>query len=187
MSESLIAIQNPGEEPQVFQPCYLIDGSEIISCYGEKIKYGAFVTVIDLNEAGEVDGDGEAELYIADRVGEDVYLQANERLADGDDVEISIDNIGGVVFAGTKELESLEEPPAPPEPDAVLGTFTAFGRNDDGEKFVVIFAADANDRAVIREAAINAALVDEGCEDMVTVAMIVRGDQTAIALEDVTI
>lgn len=166
MSKTIIAIKNPEETPLVIDDGFVLDGNEVAEQYGKQIKRGAFVTLIDVDYDGDADGD--AELYIADRVEDRVYLQSNDQVGDGGN---SIDAVGSVhTYADDVPLESDEPDPAD------LETFTVFGNNDDNENFVAVVSATEE---TVREVGINAGVVDEGCEGMVDIVLIVKGDQSS--------
>lgn len=166
MSQSIISIQNPNETEEVIAPGYLVDGSELIDSYGEKIKYGAFVVIIDLDDQDEPDGDSET--FIADRIDDTVYLHTNSALTSRESG--LIDRLGSSYWSG-------DAPEANTEPQE---EFTVFGTNDDGEKFVALVTATP---ATVVEEGRKAGATVEGYEDQVTVVLAVKGDQRTLGEE----
>lgn len=157
---TILAIQNPGDaEATIANPQRILTPNTAIEQYGGQIKQGAFVTLTDRSVNGNTVS---VTTFVADRIGDTLYLQNNAGIAEN---EVSIDSIGGVEAQGY----------APPEPE--LETFTVFGNNDDGENFVAVVSATED---TVVEEGVKAGLVDEGYEADVTIAAVLKGDQSGL-------
>lgn len=162
MSITVVAIQNPGEETQVFRANELTPYSAAEQ-FGVHMKQGAFVALTNHDERGNTES---VALFVVDTLataeGRRVYLQNNERFADSDFPEVDIDDIGCVIGYADLAVAPLE-------------TYTVFGINDDRENFVAVITATPD---TVEEQAVKAGLVDEGYESSVQIVAIFKGDQT---------
>lgn len=171
---TIVAISNPGDaEATIIVASTVLSAEEVIEQYGDKINHGAFVSVIYR------DGHGDTTRvlhFIADRSGNYLYLQNNNFMADEDNAP-DVDYIGAVVASGYAyaPLETPEEE---------LETYTVFGRNDDSENFVAVVSATEE---TVAEVAVRAGTVDEGCEHLVTIGAILKGDQSDLDLDRVSL
>lgn len=160
---TIVAVSNPGdEEATVFVASTVLSAEEVIEQYGNKINHGAFVSVTYRDGRGNTT---RVLHFIADRSVSSLYLQNNEFMADEDDAP-DVDDIGTVVASGYAPLETPEEE---------LETYTVFGRNDDSENFVAVVTATEE---TVAEVAVKAGTVDEGCEHLVIIGAILKGDQS---------
>lgn len=155
---TIIGIQNPGAETaEVICHGSALSAAQVIEQYGAQIDKGAFVSLTDRDALGNTVG---VTSYIADRVGENVYLQTNEF---GESV--NIDEVGGVVVSGYAPESVL-----PTEPYTVIGT------DDDNGPFVAVVTASSPENA--SDEATAAVLVDAGYEYLVSIIAIFEGDVT---------
>lgn len=164
---AILAIQNPGEDTALeihidFDP----DGGalEAIEQYGADIQRGAFVSITQRDYHGNTKS---VTHFIADRAGEQLYLQSNDWMYDKES-SANVDQIGAVVA-------SARAPLSKPEPE--LETFTVFGNNDYGNDFVAVVAA--TDATVHRVAAAEGC-VDLGDEGQVDIHVILKGDYSNV-------
>lgn len=160
---NLIAITNPSDESAqsgfVHTQTGHVTVESIIPEYGEKIEDGAQIVIVSDGPAPRV------WQYIAERVGDDIWIRVNNTLSDYIDTE----DVGPCVAQGTVTAT---------EPEVELETYTVFGENDDGEQFRAVVTA-ANPAAA-KAAGIQAGLVDEGFERDVDIAAILKGDVTDV-------
>lgn len=160
---TILAIQNPGDaEATIVNPQSIITPDTAIEEYGSQIKQGAFVSLTDRNSGGNTVN---VALFVADRVGDVVYLQNNESVVER---HVSIDDIGSVVAAHGAPL-------TPDEAD--LETFTVFGTNDDGERFIAVVSATED---TVEDVGVKAGLVDKGYEADVSIAAVLKGDHSGL-------
>jgi hypothetical protein len=153
---TLVTIQNPGEDSVIINPFGVETPESVIEKYGDQIKHGAFVSLIDRDTNSNTVG---GLILVADREADDIlYLQNNEYMSD--DNAADVDQIGAVIASGDVALaEELE-------------TFTVVGNNDDGEAFVAVVTATED---TVYNVGVQAGLVDEGFENSVTIDLIVKG------------
>lgn len=156
----ILAVQNPGEAAVIIARDFGLTPNGAIEQYGDQIKQGAFVSLTERDNDGNT---ASVALFVADRVGDTLYLQDNSFMSDSE--APSIDDIGSTVASG--------EAPLTPNP-AELETFTVFGNNDDGEAFVAVVTATED---TVYNVGVQAGLVDEGFENSVTIDLIVKGEQ----------
>lgn len=160
-SITVLVVQNPDEEATVVARSPGLDPDSTIEEYGEQIKRGAFVALIQRDRLSNTTG---GELFVADRIDSTLYLQTNAYMSD--DGGASVDDIGPSIAAGYAPL---------PEP-VELNTYTVFGTDDDGERFSNLCTAETAEQAAAQTK--TAVLVDEGCEHLVTVDIVLTGDHT---------
>lgn len=157
---TLIAITNPSDESAqagfVHTQGGVITVESIIPEYGDKIEDGAQIVIVD-DSFPTIN----VWQYIAERCGDEVWLHVNNTAR----LYVDIDDVGPVVAQGTLTA---------PEPEVELETFTVFGENDDAEAFRAVVTAASP--AAAKAAGTAAGLVDEGCEDMVRVDAVLKGD-----------
>lgn len=159
-TNTIVTIQNPGEESIVINPYAVLTATQVAEQYGGKIKHGAFVSIAERNGFDNTTG---GSIFVADRDTDGIlYLQNNEYMNDG---VCGVDTIGAV--AGSADV------PLEPDP-ADLETFTVFGNNDDNEDFVAVVTATED---TVYSVGVQAGLVDEGYEEDVDIVLIVKGDQ----------
>lgn len=160
---NLIAITNPNDSSAqagfVHTQVGHITVESIIPEYGDKIEDGAQITIVTDSPSPLV------WQYIAERVGDDIWIRVNNTLADYIDTE----DVGPAVAEGSV---------TPPEPEVELKTYTVFGENDDSEQFRAVVTAP--DPAAAKAAGIQAGLVDAGFESDVDVAAVLEGDVSSI-------
>lgn len=161
---NLIAITNPSDESAESGFVHTQDGyitvESIIPEYGERIEDGAQIVIVTNGPRPRV------WQYVAERVGDDIWVRVNNTLSDYIDTE----DVGPCVAQGSVATA----------PD--LETFTVFGENDNGERFVAVVAATED---TVEDVAVKAGLVDEGFESDVDIHLILKGDQSD--LETVTV
>lgn len=166
-SNTIITIQNPGEEAAVINPYAVLSPEDVVQQYGGQIKHGAFVTLIGRDGLDNTVG---GLILVADRETDGrLYLQNNEFLTEDNAYKADIDDIGAVVASGEVPLDP------PPVDPADLETFTVFGNNDDNENFVAVVSATED---TVYDVGVKAGLVDEGYEEDVDIVLIVKGDQS---------
>lgn len=162
---TILAIQNPGEtEATILRELEGIDLLSVIEKHGAIIEHGAFVSLTDRDLDGNTCG---VRQFIADRIGNTLYLQNNEFMRHEDE-RANVDDIGSVVESGYAPL---------PAPKPELEAFTVFGTNDAGEGFVAAVAATED---TVYDVGVQAGLVDQGYEADVMIVAILKGDQSGV-------
>lgn len=173
---TILAIQNPGDaEATIVNPQSIITPDTAIKEYGGQIKQGAFVSLTDCSPNGNTVG---ACIFVADRAGDVVFLHSNAYMSL--DSALYIDNIGEIIDNIGEIIASRSAPLIPDE--ANLETFTVFGTNDDGYPFRAVVSATKD---TVYDVGVKAGLVDEGYEGNVSIAVVLKGDQSG--LESVTL
>jgi hypothetical protein len=159
-SITIVAIQNPGDaEATIVNPQEIITPDDAIEKFGTQIEQGAFVSLTGRSINGNTIG---VQILVADRSGASLYLQDNEFMQD-EETAADVDNIGKVIASGYAPLPQLN-------------TYTVFGSNDDGERFVNVCTAETPEEAAKQTK--TAVLVDAGCESMVDIVIVLTGDHS---------
>lgn len=173
---TIVAITNPSDEGAeshiVEELAGLVVPRRILEEFGDRLEDGAQVAMI-----GGANGVGRVWQYIATRDGETVALRSNNGLAGRAEGERFIDFVENADDAHKYLIEVVG---LPPEPE--LETFTVFGENDDGERFVAVVSATED---TVNDVGVQAGLVDDGFEHYVRIDLILKGDHSD--LESVTI
>jgi hypothetical protein len=102
------------------------------------------------------------QILVADRSGDFLVLQDNEFMRD-EETGAGVNNIGKVIVGGYAPLPQLN-------------TYTVFGSNDNNEQFVNVCTAETAEEAAMQTK--TAVLVDEGCESMVDINIVLTGDHS---------
>lgn len=159
-SITIVAIQNPGDaEATIVNPQEIITPDDAIEKFGAQIEQGAFVSLTGRNIKGNTTG---VQILVADRSGDSLYLQDNEFMQDKE-MAADVDNIGKIIASGYAPLPQLN-------------TYTVFGANDEGERFVKVCTAETPEEAA--EQTKIAVLVDAGCAHLVKVDIVLTGDHS---------
>ena len=153
---NLIAITNPSDNQAEAGFVHTQDGyittERIIPDYGDKIEDGAQIVIVSDGPAPRV------WQFLAERVDDEIWIRVNNTTAD----YIDVSDAGPSVAEGSVA------------PEVELEAYTVFGRNDDDEPFRCVVTAASP--AAASEAAVEAAVVDEGYQYMVKIATVLKGD-----------
>lgn len=170
---TLIAITNPSDESAeagfVATPEFLPTPSRILEEYGSKLEDGAAVVFVEGTRVWQ---------YIATRDPNNpasIALRSNNALAAdaGESGEEFIFYVSGRRGGNSSIIDTAN---IPLEADGPLETYTVFGENDDAEPFRAVLTATSP--AAAKLAGIDAGTVDAGCEHMVRVDAVLKGDVT---------
>lgn len=161
-SITIVAIQNPGDaEATIVNPQEIITPDDAIEKFGAQIEQGAFVSLTDRNINSNTTS---VQILVADRVADSIYLQNNAFMQD-EGTAPDVDSIGEVIARGYAPLPQLN-------------TYTVFGSNDDGERFVNVCTAETPEEAAKQTK--TAVVVNAGCESMVDIVIVLTGDHSDV-------
>lgn len=168
-----IAITNPSDESaqaSIVAEHDVIDADIILELYGSRLEDGAQVVMFDSGGVWQ---------YLATRDPrcDSIALRNNNSLSaelhDDDKTFIDFMNTGGWAYGIIAVRDDM--PLADPEPPE-LHTYTVYGSDDEGDRFVNVCTAPSAEEAATQTR--TTVLVDEGYECLVNIDLVLTGDHS---------